>query len=135
MILFAARRLFQALIVMLVVAFLAFAGPFTLLAWKQPAWAEPYRIQARKTGRRSSVPGELENRQVKTTRIQRARWSGGCLHVSSARRVQRSGGQEPRHGSAADTWPPVPFASSIILGVGKNAIDGRVSPQLGWKNG
>jgi hypothetical protein len=38
-----------------VVSFLAFAVPFTLLAWKQPAWAEPYRIQARKTGRRSIV--------------------------------------------------------------------------------
>jgi hypothetical protein len=24
-----------------VAAFLAFAVPFTLLAWKQPAWAEP----------------------------------------------------------------------------------------------
>lgn len=38
-----------------VLAFLAFAIPFTLLAWKQPAWAEPYRIQARATGRRSVV--------------------------------------------------------------------------------
>ena len=38
-----------------VAAFLAFAVPFTLLAWKQPPWAEPYRIQARKTGRRSVV--------------------------------------------------------------------------------
>ena len=41
--------------VLSVVAFLAFAVPLTLLAWKQPAWAEPYRIQARKTGRRSIV--------------------------------------------------------------------------------
>jgi sterol desaturase/sphingolipid hydroxylase (fatty acid hydroxylase superfamily) len=38
-----------------ILSFLAFAVPFTLLAWKQPGWAEPYRIQARKTGRRSVV--------------------------------------------------------------------------------
>jgi len=38
-----------------IVSFLAFAVPFTFLAWKQPAWAEPYRIQARATGRRSVV--------------------------------------------------------------------------------
>ena len=38
-----------------VVAFLAFAGPLTVLAWKQPAGADRYRIQARKTGRRSIV--------------------------------------------------------------------------------
>lgn len=37
------------------VSFAVFAGPMTWLAWKQPAWAEPYRIQARKTGRRSIV--------------------------------------------------------------------------------
>jgi sterol desaturase/sphingolipid hydroxylase (fatty acid hydroxylase superfamily) len=36
-------------------SFLLFAGAFTFLAWKQPAWAEPYRIQARATGRRSVV--------------------------------------------------------------------------------
>ena len=41
--------------VLSIVAFLAFSVPLTLLAWKQPSWAEPYRIQARKTGRRSIV--------------------------------------------------------------------------------
>jgi len=38
-----------------VVSFLVFAIPLTVLAWKQPAWAEQYRIQARATGRRSVV--------------------------------------------------------------------------------
>lgn len=38
-----------------ILSFLAFAVPFTALAWKQPAWAEKYRIQARATGRRSVV--------------------------------------------------------------------------------
>ncbi len=38
-----------------IVSFLLFAGPLTFLAWRQPAWAEPYRIQARATGRRAVV--------------------------------------------------------------------------------
>ena len=44
-----------------VVSFLAFALPLTWLAWQQPAWAERYRIQARKTGRRSVVVPALRH--------------------------------------------------------------------------
>ena len=43
-----------------VASFLLFAVPFTVLAWKQPAWAEPYRIQARAIGRRSVVGPALK---------------------------------------------------------------------------
>lgn len=46
------------------VSFLLFAGAFTSLAWKQPAWAEPYRIQARATGRRSVVWPSLKRHFV-----------------------------------------------------------------------
>ena len=45
-------------------SFLLFAGAFTSLAWKQPAWAEPYRIQARATGRRSVVWPSLQRHFV-----------------------------------------------------------------------
>lgn len=43
------------------VSFLGFAVPFTILAWRQPAWAEPYRIQRRATGARPIVGESLKH--------------------------------------------------------------------------
>ena len=42
------------------VSFLCFATALTWIAYKQPAWAEPYRIQQRATGRRSVVKPALQ---------------------------------------------------------------------------